>query len=54
MTKQIIIEAGKPPAFIGDWTIGEAMQMLRAALEWLGGLPLVTKDDNQKDEEKEA
>ena len=49
--KQIVLENGKPPAFVGDWTIGEAMQMLQAALQWLGGLPLISKQEEVKHEQ---
>lgn len=48
--KQIILEDGKAPQFIGQWTIGEAMQMLQAALGWLGGLPLINKATDQEED----
>lgn len=54
MTKGIILESGKPPQFIGDWTIGEAMQMLQTALQWLGGLPLVSKQEDKHEQDTDS
>lgn len=50
--KRIILEDGKPPEFIGQWTVGEVLQMAQQLAGWVERLqvsqptPPVATDDN--------
>ena len=33
--KRIILEDGKPPEFIGQWTVGEVLQMAQQLAGWV-------------------
>lgn len=35
MTKQIIIENGKPPRLVGPWTVGEVRQAAEFLARWI-------------------
>jgi len=36
--KRIILEDGKPPEFVGQWTVGEVLQMAESLARWVQSL----------------
>jgi len=50
MEIKIILEKNKPPVFIGEWTVGETIQIAQQLLMWINSLKL-SNTEEQKDEE---
>ncbi len=54
MTRRIILEDGKPPEFVGQWTVGEVLQISQQLAAWVQSLavspPQPQKPETAKDE----
>ena len=53
MTRRIVLEDGQPPAFDGQWTVGEVLAMAEALARWVQSLAVTQPAPQQKEAENE-
>lgn len=54
MTRKIILEEGKPPDFVGNWTVGEALQMAQQLAAWVERLQVGQSPTPQNNEHRKT
>ena len=52
MTRKIILEEGKPPDFVGNWTVGEVLQIAQQLAAWIERLQVSKPVAQQNDEHR--
>ena len=53
MTRRIVLEDGQPPAFDGQWTVGEVLAMAEALARWVQSLAVSQPAPQQKEPKNE-
>jgi hypothetical protein len=52
--KRIILEDGKPPQFVGQWTVGEVLAMADALARWVQSLAVNVAPEQEPQEHPHA
>ena len=52
--RKIILEDGKPPQFMGQWTVGEVLQMADALARWVQSLAVNVAPEPEPNEPPHA